>query len=62
MLTLRELVEALAPRIPQLERIEEAEIIANAIRLRASAMQRLSRPRQTEQPMFFADRQERTAI
>jgi hypothetical protein len=47
MLTLQELVEALAPRIPQLERIE-AEIIANAIRLRASAMQRLSRPRQTE--------------
>ena len=61
MLTLQELVEALAPRIPQLERIE-AEIIANAIRLRASAMQRLSRPRQTEQPMFFADRQERKAI
>lgn len=48
LLTLQELVEALDRRIPQIERIGEAEITADAVRLRACAMQRLSLLRHAE--------------
>ena len=40
--TLQELVDALDRRIPQIERIGEAAITADANRLRACAMQRIA--------------------
>lgn len=45
LVTLEELVEALDRRIPQIERTGEAEITADATRLRACAIQRLARLR-----------------
>ena len=42
LLTLQELVEALDRRIPQIERVGEARITADAERLRAGAMQRIA--------------------
>ena len=42
LITLEELVEALDRRIPQIERIGEADITADASRLRASALQRIA--------------------
>jgi len=48
ILALQELVEALDRRIPHIERVGEAEIISDATRLRASAMQRLRLLRQAE--------------
>lgn len=42
LLTLQELVEALDRRIPQIERVGEAEITADADRLRACAMRRIA--------------------
>jgi hypothetical protein len=42
LLTLEELVEALDRRIPQIERAGEAQITADANRLRACAMHRLA--------------------
>ena len=42
LLTLQELVDALDRRIPQIERIGEAAITADANRLRACAMQRIA--------------------
>lgn len=41
LLTLQELVEALDRRIPQIERVGEAAITADANRLRACALQRI---------------------
>ena len=51
LLTLQELIEALDRRIPQIERAGEAEITADAVRLRACAMHRMAllrRPGQWE--------------
>ena len=42
LFTLEELVAALDRRIPQIERVGEAEITADANRLRACAMQRIA--------------------
>ena len=42
LVTLHELVEALDRRIPHIERVGEAEITADASRLRARAMQRIT--------------------
>ena len=42
LFTLEELVEALDRRRPHIERVEEAEIAADANRLRACAMQRIA--------------------
>ena len=42
LIALEELVEALDRRIPQMERIGEADIAADASRLRASAKQRIA--------------------
>ena len=42
LFTLEELVEALDRRRPQIERVQEAEITADASRLRACAMQRIA--------------------
>ena len=46
--TLEELVEALDRRIPQVERVGETEITADANRLRACAMQRIAALRRRE--------------
>lgn len=60
-LALQELVEALDRRIPQIERVGEAEISADATRLRACAMQRLAVLRQTEEPdVVHRDREKGT--
>ena len=42
LFTLEELVDALDRRRPQIERVGEAEILADANRLRACAMQRIA--------------------
>jgi hypothetical protein len=42
LFTLEELVDALDRRRPQIERVEEAGITADANRLRACAMQRIA--------------------
>jgi len=46
--TLQELIEALDRRIPHIDRVGEAAIVADATRLRASAMQRLAELRQVQ--------------
>lgn len=48
LVTLQELVEALDRRIPQIDRVGEAEIVADATRLRARATQRLLLLRQVQ--------------
>jgi hypothetical protein len=48
LLALQELVEALDRRIPQIERVGEADITADATRLRAAAIERLTFLRQGE--------------
>ncbi len=48
MRTLQELIDALDRRIPHIERVGEAAIVADATRLRASAMQRLAELRQVQ--------------
>jgi hypothetical protein len=48
LLTLEELVDALDRRRPQLERAGEAQITAEANRLRASAMQRIALLRRSD--------------
>ena len=48
LFTLEELVEALDRRIPQVERVGETEITADANRLRACAMQRIALLRRRE--------------
>ena len=51
LVTLEELVDALDRRIPHIDRVGEAEIVADATRLRASATQRLALLRQTRHPV-----------
>ena len=49
--TLEELVDALDRRIPQVERIGELEITADANRLRACALQRIALLRRQGEPI-----------
>lgn len=49
--TLEELVDALNRRIPQVERAGELEIMADANRLRACAMQRIALLRRAGEPI-----------